>query len=154
MVQWEETINHPGRYEFYYSKMNDQGFVLLKTVQDELNNGIAGTAYHQYETELTMPAEPCEFCTIQMIQVMTENPASPSLYYSCADIKLVTPVGVPPPPSPEDPPEEEAPPPLGVPPPAPPVAAPEQTPKPADTEANKDTGSGDATGESSPTCEP
>ena len=36
-----------------------------------------------------MPNTPCTTCALQVIQVMTENPAMPSLYYSCADIVIL-----------------------------------------------------------------
>ncbi len=103
-VQWEETIQHPGRYEFYFSPANDTGFVLLSTVID-VQDSMADLP-HQFSTTLTLPNTLCTNCTIQMIQVMTEIPATPSLYFSCADINLV-PVGTvipPPPPTPPLPP--------------------------------------------------
>lgn len=85
-VQWEETVNHPGRFEFYFSPAGDTGFRLLKTVADDQGENALP---HQFETTLTLPAEECEACTIQMIQVMTENPDNPRNYYSCADLKLL-----------------------------------------------------------------
>ncbi|MEK6627742.1 MAG: SCE4755 family polysaccharide monooxygenase-like protein [Bdellovibrionota bacterium] len=93
-IQWEETINHPGRFEFYFSPAGDANFQLLKTVIDDQNNNLTP---HQYTTSITLPNVTCTACTFQMIQVMTENPLNPSLYFSCADIQL-TAAGVPPPP--------------------------------------------------------
>lgn len=84
-VQWEETINHPGRFEIYFSPANDNNFTLLKTITDTLDDG---STPHQYSTSITLPNVNCAACTLQLIQVMTENPASPSLYYSCSDIQL------------------------------------------------------------------
>lgn len=81
-VEWEETINHPGRFEIYFSPANDTNFTLLKTIIDSQNGGLNSTS-------ITLPNEPCVSCTLQLIQVMTENPDSPSLYYSCADIQLI-----------------------------------------------------------------
>ena len=126
-IQWEETINHPGRYEFYFSKANDEDFILLKTVVDEQNTRITNTDYHQYETEITLPLEACEACTLQMIQVMTENPSNPSLYFSCADIKLNSAEPIDPPDSPEPPVVPPEPDPVPPPPPAPDES---ETPKP------------------------
>lgn len=84
-VYWEETIYHPGRFEFYFSEAGDQNFVLLKTIQ----NNSAGTPLpHQFNTTLTLPNKSCTACTLQMIQVMTENPNNPTNYYSCADMQL------------------------------------------------------------------
>lgn len=96
-VEWQETINHPGRYEFYFSPAGDANFQLLKTVEDVQNNAVVGTNYHQYSTTVTFPNTTCENCTFQLIQVMTENPAAPSLYYSCADIKIQAASTTPPP---------------------------------------------------------
>jgi hypothetical protein len=84
-VNWEETIYHPGRFEFYFSQGGDKDFVLLKTI----NNNSAGTPVpHQFTTTVVLPNAPCDACTLQMIQVMTENPAMPTNYYSCADVQL------------------------------------------------------------------
>ena len=100
-VTWEETINHPGRYEFYYSTANDAGFKLLKTIQDVQD---AGAVPHKYSTTLKID-EVCDACTLQLIQVMTDtNPATN--YYSCSDIKVKA-AAVAPPPVEEDPPPEE-----------------------------------------------
>ncbi len=83
-VNWEEVIDHPGRYEFYFSSASDQNFMLLATIPDTAT----GALPHQYTTQLTLPNVTCTDCTLQMIQVMTENPNMPSLYFSCADMKL------------------------------------------------------------------
>jgi hypothetical protein len=106
-VQWQETINHPGRFEFYFSPAGDANMVLLKTVPDTQDTAIVGTNYHMYSTTLTMPTTPCANCTLQMIQVMTENPLAPTNYYSCSDIQIssvvppgTSPAPVTPPPTP------------------------------------------------------
>lgn len=85
-VQWEETIQHPGHFEFYFSKANDENFELLKMIPDDQDD--PSTLPHQYSTTLKVPSVPCEACTIQLIQVMTENPTSPRPYFSCADIRI------------------------------------------------------------------
>jgi Lytic polysaccharide mono-oxygenase, cellulose-degrading len=84
-VNWEETINHPGRFEFRFSTDNDVTFSQPVTVEDTAT----GPTPHQYSIELTLPSVTCEQCTLQLVQVMTENPQNPSLYYSCADFRLV-----------------------------------------------------------------
>jgi hypothetical protein len=101
-VDWQETVQHPGRYEFYFSPANDSNFVLLKTVPDT-QDGV-GDIPHNYSTTLTLPNVVCDTCTIQLIQVMTEDPANPSLYFSCADVKLTSTPGTNPPPPPAPPP--------------------------------------------------
>jgi len=95
-VNWEETIDHPGRYEFYFSPANDQNFgPALRVVIDNQDTPVVNGQYHQYSTTVTLPNVQCANCTLQMIQYMTEtNP--PSLYYSCADLQ----VGNNPPPNP------------------------------------------------------
>lgn len=100
-VTWEETIDHPGRFEFYFSPAAEANFTLLKTVQDTQDNA---NVPHQFSTTLTLPNQDCTDCTIQLIQVMTEDPNAPSLYYSCADIKLQSTAGPPPVPPPPLPP--------------------------------------------------
>lgn len=84
-VNWEETIYHPGRFEFYFSAGGDKDFTLLKSVPNNQNN--ANTP-HQFSTTLTLPNVSCDACTFQMIQVMAENPANPTYYYSCSDMQL------------------------------------------------------------------
>jgi hypothetical protein len=99
-VQWQETINHPGHFEFSFSQANDLNFQLLKSVPDDQNNPIpAGGNPHQYTTTVTLPNVQCTACTFRLIQVMEENPAMPSFYYSCADIQLM-PASASPPPAP------------------------------------------------------
>lgn len=92
-VEWEETINHPGYFIIRFSEAGDKNFdahVLVAKFADTQNGSISGpTAYHQYSTKVKLPNLSCESCTLQLIQVMEENPASPSKYYSCSDIKLV-----------------------------------------------------------------
>ena len=85
-VTWEETIQHPGRYEFYFSAAGDLNFQLLSKVDDVQDN--PANLPHQYTTTITLPFISCTDCTLQMIQVMTENPANPTYYYSCADILM------------------------------------------------------------------
>jgi hypothetical protein len=114
-VQWEETVQHPGHFEFYFSKANDENFELLKMIPDDQDD--PATLPHQYSTTLKVPGVACESCTIQLIQVMTENPSSPRPYFSCADIRIhtrpATPVASPTPVlTPEPPPRATATPPL------------------------------------------
>ena len=85
-VQWEETVQHPGRFKLQFSPANDQNWQDLTTVVDTQNDG--ATLPHSYSVDLTLPTVECAACTIRLIQVMEENPASPTNYYSCGDIKL------------------------------------------------------------------
>lgn len=88
-VQWEETINHPGKFIFSFSPANDLNFnqnvlATIVDIQDQRNN-----LPHKYQAQIKLPNQACEACTFQMIQSMEENPAAPTYYYSCADIRLV-----------------------------------------------------------------
>jgi hypothetical protein len=97
-ITWEEVVQHPGRYEFSISSSNDANFTRLLVVPDDQDN--PATIPHQYSSAFTVPNIVCDNCTFQMIQVMTENPAAPTNYYSCADIKIIAgatpPGGMPP----------------------------------------------------------
>jgi hypothetical protein len=85
VVTWEETIHHPGRFEFYFSQVGDMNFTLLKTVENTQNDN---NVPHQYSATMALPNVTCDNCTFQMIQVMTENPNNPTNYYSCADMQV------------------------------------------------------------------
>lgn len=96
-VRWEETINHPGRYYISFSPSGDQGFDQnrLATVVDTQDTAIGTGPNHQYSSVITVPNTPCTDCTLQLIQSMEENPQAPSLYYSCADIQIISQAGPP-----------------------------------------------------------
>src|SRR5690606_15787501 len=36
-VNWEETVDHPGRYEFYFSAAGEANFQLLASIPDTQN---------------------------------------------------------------------------------------------------------------------
>jgi hypothetical protein len=40
------------------------------------------------ELDVTLPSEPCEQCTLQIVQVMEGHPASSCFYFHCANIKI------------------------------------------------------------------
>lgn len=83
-VTWTETINHPGYYRIAFSPSGDTGFdanVLLNNIPNP-----AGLQANNSAT-VTLPTTPCTQCTLQLIQVMTDdNP--PTNYFSCADITI------------------------------------------------------------------
>jgi hypothetical protein len=87
-VDWVETVDHPGYYRLLFSMAGDQNFQVLKdNIPDR--SFAPGTSMNSYTDTVTLPSMTCTDCTLQLIQVMAENPAAPSYYYSCADIKLV-----------------------------------------------------------------
>jgi len=91
-VEFEETINHPGRFEVRILGPEDQPLAAytapLLTIQDVQNTEIQNGANHQYRGQVILPNITCINCSLQLIQVMTENPETPSLYYSCTDISI------------------------------------------------------------------
>jgi hypothetical protein len=88
-VRWEEYIDHPGYYRLLFSLADDRNFqVLLDRIPDKAPSGGSAATY---AVTVRLPSTPCEKGTLQLIQVMTENPQFPSLYYSCADIRLEAP---------------------------------------------------------------
>lgn len=97
-VEFEETINHPGYFEVYLLGENEtplSGFTSpLVTVNDTQNNPIVEGRNHLYTANINLPNVYCEKCSLQLVQVMTENPDFPSRYYSCSDIRLSDAVSV------------------------------------------------------------
>ncbi|HEY6530387.1 MAG TPA: SCE4755 family polysaccharide monooxygenase-like protein [Cellvibrionaceae bacterium] len=83
-VKVESVIYHTGVFKIYFSAANDQNFTLLA-------DNIKDYADQRFQTyTLTLPNQPCDKCTLQLIQTMPDS--GNSLYYSCADIKLTSPV--------------------------------------------------------------
>lgn len=118
-VIWTEVIDHdPSHYRIAFSREGDTfadplGFDDVETVYPELLDGIpdadAGSG-HEYSVEITLPNEPCDRCSLQLIQVMHDKPpwgpgGGDDIYYQCADIILLE--------DPNDPPIDD-PPPTGV----------------------------------------
>lgn len=102
-VNWEETINHPGKFIISLSMKDDLNFTqnILKQVVDTQDNG---NTPHVYTTQVLIPDINCSTCTLQLIQSMEENPAAPTYYYSCADLNITSSTVVnPPPPAPMPP---------------------------------------------------
>lgn len=88
-VEWEETVDHPGFFRLSFSPANDLGFesnVIADNIVDTQNDG---KTPHFYSKQITLPNQTCTACTLQLIQVMTENPAAPTNYYSCSDMQLL-----------------------------------------------------------------
>lgn len=82
-VKFESVIYHSGVFKIYFSAASDANFVLLAdNIKDYPNQ--------QFQTyNLTLPNQPCDACTLQLIQTMPDS--GNSLYYSCADIRLTKP---------------------------------------------------------------
>jgi hypothetical protein len=89
-VQFEEYIEHTGHYRIAFSPAADADFdtnVLVDNIPDK--PGATATNPNEYSQNITVPNTPCTNCTIQVIQVMLDNPAMPTDYFSCADIVIL-----------------------------------------------------------------
>lgn len=97
-VAWDETVSHPGHYRISFDPDGQSGFVDPETADERnsaptvLVDGIKDkTGTQSYTQEITLPDAPCDKCTLQLIQVMTDKPPygdGNDLYYQCADIVL------------------------------------------------------------------
>jgi hypothetical protein len=86
-VDWLETIDHPGWYRLAFSAAGDGEFD-SRVLLDDITDMACGSPPCAYSAQVTLPDEECQGCALQLIQYMTEG-ATPSLYYSCADVDLV-----------------------------------------------------------------
>ncbi|MFZ9520624.1 MAG: SCE4755 family polysaccharide monooxygenase-like protein [Silvanigrellaceae bacterium] len=93
-LEFEETVNHPGRYEVYLLDAQEKPVAgvpsPLAKLEDSQNDQIIGSNFHQYNITFDVPAIDCTGCAFQLVQVMLDNPNSPSNYYSCTDISIST----------------------------------------------------------------
>lgn len=99
-IHAEEYIDHAGRMRVAFdpdgadfSDFNDN---VLLDVSDPAEPGISQANPRGWDFEVTLPSEPCENCTLQVVQVMNvptdveyPDPATASTYYTCADIRIV-----------------------------------------------------------------
>jgi hypothetical protein len=107
-IRWSETVNHPGHYRVMFNPDGDTFPTptafddLCDPVSDPMciADGIADKDGGQYSYTFTLPTTPCDNCTIQLIQMMTDKPpfgggaADPDgddIYYECADIVIADP---------------------------------------------------------------
>ena len=110
-VKWRETIGHTGRMRIAFAAEGQLQETFDANVLEELpdpsgSSGNIGDGI-KWESTITLPAEPCDTCTLQVIQAMNGNttgdvgtPSPTSTYFQCADLKLVPEgVDIPPPPT-------------------------------------------------------
>jgi len=86
-IEFEETINHPGYFRILFSPANDLGFennIIVDRIEDNLP---ADVRDRKFKATITVPTTLCDNCTIQMIQVMTENNMERP-YFSCVDVQI------------------------------------------------------------------
>jgi hypothetical protein len=82
----EETIQHPGKFIYNLLDRNGAKMADLVTVTDDINRGRKTVSV---PLDAAKGAAVCNDCILQLIQRMEENPANPTFYYSCADVKIV-----------------------------------------------------------------
>ena len=89
MIQWEETVDHPGHYRLTLSPNGVDGFPAI-VLEDDIPDidGPVPSGGRQFTRMETIPDQSCDRCTLQLVQSMEENPAQPTYYYSCADIRI------------------------------------------------------------------
>jgi MYXO-CTERM domain-containing protein len=113
-VEWEETIGHPGHFRIAVARDRDDLFV--PEVETTNGDGVSGDSISAeimspvaypvladglfpratvttaqatpFSTTVTLPDEPCEDCTLQVIQFMSQH-APGYFYYHCANIRIV-----------------------------------------------------------------
>src|SRR4051794_7535548 len=77
MVEWNETIDHPGHYEILFSTANDQNFAFVTDPSGATLNNITdvqgGTLPHHYKQLIKLPATPAAAGTLQLKQFMSET---------------------------------------------------------------------------------
>lgn len=106
-VEWSETIAHPGHFRIalardradlidpdidYDGLCNHTGFEdqtgVYPVLLDNLFPRTGFPAADSFVQEVTLPNEPCENCTLQVIQFMTSHTPG-CMYYHCANINVV-----------------------------------------------------------------
>ena len=97
MMQWMETISHPGHFRISFAANGTDGFkdptsptdIVEPPAGAVLKDGLF--PMHKVKTplqyEVTLPNVACKNCTLQVVQVMLEGNAV-SMYYHCADLEL------------------------------------------------------------------
>lgn len=116
MVTWKETVGHAGHFRISLTKPGEDRSVLVDPPVVTTNNDgvsgnsisamtvpngtgpvlmdnlfpretVAGPATEPFSQEITLPNEPCEKCTLQVIQFMAQH-APGYFYHHCADIEI------------------------------------------------------------------
>lgn len=114
-VEWDETIYHPGYFRIAFAAVPareattddfpdpalsdpeaclfDRAAVQTKPhgniLADGLNMAEAKTAEGRHiSVQVKLPDEPCDTCSLQVVQVMEAHPAASCFYFHCADIKI------------------------------------------------------------------
>ncbi len=84
-LEFMETIDHPGHFRVAFAPEGEVGFdqnILVDNIADKVGGNM------NYQVQVTLPTTPCENCTLQLIQCMTDGGQPCSNYYSCANIRI------------------------------------------------------------------
>ncbi|HEU4581928.1 MAG TPA: SCE4755 family polysaccharide monooxygenase-like protein [Polyangiaceae bacterium] len=116
-VMWKETVGHPGHFRIALTKPGEDRSVLVDPpVETENGDGktglsisaeyvadgtgnvlkdhlfprdtVSGAEPNPFSQDITLPDEPCEKCTLQVIQFMSQHGPG-YFYHHCADIEIV-----------------------------------------------------------------
>lgn len=99
-VKFRETIGHTGRMRVAFAADGNVQSDFDATILAELPDpaGSAGNTSDgiKWEMDISVPSEPCDNCTLQVLQAMSGNttddvgtPSPTSTYFQCADITIV-----------------------------------------------------------------
>jgi MYXO-CTERM domain-containing protein len=94
-VRWTEPINHPSHYRISFD-LDGQDFTVPNAFMDftQTENVLVDNIPDgggPYSQMIQLPAEPCENCTLQLIQMMYDKAPygdGNDIYFQCADIAL------------------------------------------------------------------
>lgn len=113
-VEWQETVYHPGYWRISFAPkapaevtsadLPDPAVTLETCQYDKTavktaphDNVLADGLFmvddqsgmnRSLKQEIKLPDQPCEHCTLQIVQVMQGHPASSCYYFHCAEIKI------------------------------------------------------------------
>jgi hypothetical protein len=97
MVEWIETVTHPGHFRIAFDDDGEDAFkdptngidIMNPPVMPVLADGLFQNGHmtgRRLMHPLTLPNIVCKTCTIQVLQIMTDN--EDVIYRHCADIEL------------------------------------------------------------------
>jgi hypothetical protein len=115
-VEWDETVYHPGYFRISLARTRaaeatsedfpdpplidpmactfDEAAVATTPHDNVLADGLFKSTEvfgegRSLKHEVTLPDEPCDHCTLQIVQVMKDHGGSSCFYFHCAEIEIV-----------------------------------------------------------------
>ncbi len=96
-VRFHETVHHASHYRIAFDLDGQDDFPSIEGESDIVDPAVfpiladgipdATSSEDSYAIDVALPNEPCESCTLQLIQYMYDR-AEP-FYFQCADVRLV-----------------------------------------------------------------